>query len=81
MNQNKLSILFPWQDRVTYQAISEETWHNLGLDAVVEKVAKQPSEVPLLQRVMTSLTADPEVSRSGRMYSRISWRIRRSGPG
>jgi len=61
--KNKLSILFPWQDRVTYQAISEETWHNLGLDAVVEKVAKQPSEVPLLQRVMTSLTADPEVSR------------------
>ena len=63
MKQNKLSILFPDQEHVTYQLLPEETWHNLGLDALVEKVAQQPSEVPLLQRVLCSLTADPEVSR------------------
>ncbi len=62
MKKNQLSILFPNQDRVTYTQISEETWHNLGLDALVDKVAKQPQEIPLIQRVMTSLTDDPTVS-------------------
>ena len=61
--QSKLSILFPFQDRVTYQPLPAETWHDLGLDALVEKVARQPQEIPLLQRVMTSMTADPAVSR------------------
>jgi len=61
MKQNKLSILFPFQDRVEYQLLSEETWHNLGLDAIVEKVAQKPQEIPLLQRVMSSLSADPAV--------------------
>ena len=63
MPQSGLSILFPYQDRVTYEPVPEEAWHDLGLDAVVEKVAKQPQEIPLLQRVMVSLTPDPEVSR------------------
>ena len=30
MKTNKLSLLFPDQDRVVYQMISEETWHDLG---------------------------------------------------
>ena len=63
MKVNRLSILFPDQEHVVYRTVSEETWHNLGLDAVVEKVAKQPQEIPLLQRVMSSLTDDPAVSR------------------
>ena len=63
MKQNKLSILFPWQDRITYRLLSDETWHNLGLDAIIEKVAQKPQEVPLLQRVMISLTPDPAVCR------------------
>ena len=63
MSNHQLSILFPDQDRVLYQAVPEETWHNLGLDSLVSKVAKKPQDIPLLQRVMTSLTADPAVSR------------------
>ena len=63
MANHPLSILFPDQDRVVYQTVPEETWHNLGLDTLVGKVAQKPSEIPLLQRVMTSLTADPGVSR------------------
>ena len=62
MKQNKLSILFPYQDEVTYREIPEESWHDLGLDALTEKVASQPQEVPLLRRVMMSLTADPRVA-------------------
>ena len=63
MSRNKLSILFPWQDRITYRVLPEDTWHDLGLDVLVEKVAQQPQEAPLLRRVMESLTDDPEVCR------------------
>ncbi len=63
MEQEAFSILFPNQDRVIYQAVPDETWHDLGLDALAEKVAAVPQEVPLIKRVMTSLTADPAVSR------------------
>ncbi len=62
MKRNGLSILFPRQDEVTYQEIPEETWHDLGLDAITEKVAAKPQEIPLLRRVMMNLTADPEVA-------------------
>ena len=62
MKQSKLSILFPFQDEVTYREIPEESWHDLGLDALTEKTAAQPQEVPLLRRVMMSLTPDPRVA-------------------
>ena len=60
--KSKLSILFPWQEEVTYRALPDAAWHDLGLDALTEKIAAQPQEVPLLRRVMTSLTPDPRVS-------------------
>lgn len=58
----KLSILFPEQDRIEYNMMPDETWHDLGLDALTEKVAKLPQEVPMIRRVMTGLTADPDVA-------------------
>jgi hypothetical protein len=58
----KLSILFPRQEEVTYREIPEETWHDLGLDAITEKVAEKPQEIPLIRRVMMNLTADPHVA-------------------
>ena len=58
----KLSILFPRQEEVTYREIPEETWHDLGLDAITEKVAEKPQEIPLSRRVMMNLTADPHVA-------------------
>ena len=62
MKQSQLSILFPRQEEVTYREIPEETWHDLGLDILAEKVASQPQEVQLIRRVMMSLTADPRVA-------------------
>ena len=62
MKSNKLSLLFPDQDRVTYQTVSEETWHDLGLDAITEKLSGQPQEVLMIQQVMRSMTADPKVA-------------------
>ena len=38
MKQAALSILFPYQDRMTYREIPEESWHDLGLDALTEKM-------------------------------------------
>ena len=67
MKQSGLSILFPRQDEVTYREIPEESWHDLGMDTLAEKVAAQPQEVQLIRRVMMNLTADPRVAeyRSG----------------
>ena len=62
MKQEKLSILFPRQDEVTYREIPEESWHDLGLDAITERIAAKPQEIPLLRRVMMNLTADPQVA-------------------
>ena len=62
MKQEKLSILFPRQDEVTYREIPEESWHDLGLDAITERIAAKPQEVPLIRRVMMNLTADPQVA-------------------
>ena len=62
MAQSEMSILFPRQGEVAYREIPEETWHDLGLDTLTEKVAAQPHEAPLLKRVMMNLTADPEVA-------------------
>ena len=62
MKTSKLSLLFPDQDRITYRMIPEETWHDLGMDAVAEKVANQASELAMIQQVMRSLTPDPAVT-------------------
>ena len=62
MKSESLSILFPRQGEVAYRELPESVWHDLGLDVIVGKVAKQPQEIPLIRRVMTSLTDDPEVS-------------------
>lgn len=62
MKHEPLSILFPRQNEVSYREIPEAAWHDLGLDAIVEKIARQPQEIPLIKRVMTSLTDDPAIS-------------------
>ena len=67
MNTNQLSLLFPDQEHVTYQLISEETWHDLGMDAVTAKLTSEPMELAMIKQVMRALTPDPRVAeyRSG----------------
>lgn len=62
MKATGMSILFPRQEEVTYREIPENSWHDLGLDALAEKVAAQPQEVQMIRRVMMSLTPDPQVA-------------------
>ena len=62
MKTNKLSLLFPDQDRVVYQMIPEETWHDPGMDALTEKLSAQPQERAMIAQVMRGMTADPSVA-------------------
>lgn len=62
MKHEPLSILFPRQSEVSYRELPDAAWHDLGMDSIVEKIARQPQEVPLIRRVMTSMTDDPDVS-------------------
>ncbi len=62
MKTNKLSLLFPFQERIEYRMIPEEAWHDLGLDAVTEKITAQSQEQAMIEQVMRSLTPDPEVT-------------------
>ena len=62
MKTSEMSILYPCQEEVTYREIPEESWHDLGLDALAEKVAARPQEVELIRRVMMFLSPDPRVA-------------------
>ena len=62
MKTNKLNLLFPDQDRVEYRMIPEETWHDLGLDTLVEKLTAQPQEQMMIAQVMRGMTPDPAVT-------------------
>ena len=58
-----LTILFPYQDRIVYQGMSDETLHDLGLDALCQKVTEKPTEQAMILQVLRSLTPDPAVAR------------------
>ena len=62
MRTKQLSLLFPYQDRVTYQPVSDETWHDLGMDVVTAGLTTEPKELPVIRQVMRNLTADPKVA-------------------
>ena len=62
MKTEKLSILFPWQDRITYRRLSEETQHDLGLDSLCRQAGTTPQEQRLIRQTLSSLTDSPEVA-------------------
>ena len=61
--REKLTILFPFQDRITYRSLSDETMHDLGLDALCREVTPEPKEQAMLLQVLRSVTPEPEVAR------------------
>lgn len=65
MKEEKLSLIFPYQSDPNppeYKALSEETIHNLGLDAVVPKLSAAEPERAYILRVISHMTADPRVA-------------------
>lgn len=60
--KKQVSILFP-NDDSKYCAMPDTAWHDLGLDALCEKLTKKPAERNMIASVMRAMTDDPGVSR------------------
>ncbi len=63
MSTKKLTILFPNWEEVSWQDLPDQTLHDLGLDAMVEKLTGVEKERTLILGVLGRLTDDPAVAR------------------
>ena len=57
--REKLTLLFPNQDRVVYCPLNDTTMHDLGLDQIIQKVTADPKEQAMLTQVMRNISPDP----------------------
>ncbi|SCY22199.1 MutS domain V [Lachnospiraceae bacterium XBB2008] len=64
MSDKKISLLFPVKDgkEPKYRSLSEETIHNLGLDAIVPALSTMEAERSYILRVLSHMTDDPFVA-------------------
>lgn len=62
MQQGKLSILFPYQERIAYQPLSDETLHDLAMDSICEAVAHNDKEKAIITHVLCNITSEACVS-------------------
>ncbi len=60
--QIPISILYPNRENITWCTVSDTTWHDLGMDAVCEKLTQKEAERTLIASVMKRMTDDPYVS-------------------
>ena len=63
MKRENLTVLFPYQDSVTWNTLTEETLHDLGIDFICEKVTADPKERVLILQILGNMTADARVTR------------------
>ena len=61
--RDKLTILFPYQERVAYRSMPDETLHDLGMDSLCREVTADPKEQAMILQVLRSLSPDPGVAR------------------
>lgn len=62
MKTEKLTILFPWQERVTYKQLSDEAVHDLGIEELCNEAGTTPQERRILLRTLSNLTRDVNVA-------------------
>ncbi len=55
----KISMLFPNHD-LKFQRLSEETVHDIGMDAVIKQLTKKENEQTYIRNVMSMFTSDTE---------------------
>lgn len=60
---NHLSILTPPDIEVNYRKISDITIHDLALDVICSKIAKNGSEKDIIRRFMSNMTDDVRVTK------------------
>ena len=70
-----VSILFPGTSYDCCRVLPDVCVHDLGLDAVCEKLSEKPEEQQLFLGIMSRLCSDPQESGTAWMFSRISTAI------
>ena len=55
----KISLLFPNRD-LDFKKLSDETIHDLGMDAIIKQLTRTESEQTYIRNVMSLLTDDAE---------------------
>ena len=63
INGKGISILFPGDSYDRCSVLSDSAVHDLGLDAVCEKISDKPEEQHLILGIMSRFCGDPEVIR------------------
>ena len=63
MKREALTILFPGGEKVSWCVVPEETLHDLGLDAILEKLTRIEKEQTLIRQIMARMTPDPAVAK------------------
>ena len=64
MSENRvISILFPGGNDEGFKSISDTAWHDLGMDAICEKLSPKESERTLIAAVMKRMSKDPAICR------------------
>jgi hypothetical protein len=58
-----VSILFPNDDTISYHTMPDTAWHDLGLDALCEKLTNKGNERTMIASVMRTMTDDPQVAK------------------
>lgn len=63
MARERISILYPKIEGVTYKELTTTTMHDLGLDAIAKKLSSKESEQKLILGVLSKLTDNSEVAK------------------
>lgn len=63
MNIEGISILFPPIEGVKYKELSETTCHDLGLDAICQKLTPKENEQRMILSVISKMTGNAEVAK------------------
>ncbi|MCR5249177.1 MAG: DNA mismatch repair protein [Lachnospiraceae bacterium] len=58
----KISILFPPMADIPFRTMTDTAWHDLGMDALCEKLSPKANERGLIAQAMKAMTDDPAVS-------------------
>ncbi len=61
--KRKYSILYPDFDGVEYKQLSENTYHDLSLDMLCNKLTDSPKEFIMIKDIISNMTSDAKVAR------------------
>ncbi|MBR1797147.1 MAG: DNA mismatch repair protein [Clostridiales bacterium] len=61
-DSKRFSILFPEKSEAEVKRLSDTTYHDLGIDAVLNSVTDDAKERQMISDVLSNMTSDPDVS-------------------